>query len=241
MIDSPDISIKQGDANVLLKDVADDSVDLIATDPPYEINFENNVWDKPGVLNWEHLAKEFERVIKPDGNLVIFQGWSCVSETKSILDKHFTLKNWIIYDRVKGRGAKTNLVSTREDILWYVVDENDYTFNKISSTIKKKTNGMGLKNGNECRALSNVWTDIPPLVPWSGERVNHPTQKPLFMMDRIVRVYSNEGDAVLDPFAGSGTTAVACRLLNRSFVGFELEREYYKMSKERIENCDGLS
>ena len=93
MINGSDISIKQGDANALLKDVADNSVNLIATDPPYEINFENNAWDKPGALNWEHLAKEFARVIKPNGGLVIFQGWSCVSETRSILDKHFTLKN----------------------------------------------------------------------------------------------------------------------------------------------------
>lgn len=227
-----------GDANSLLQTIEDNSVDLIATDPPYEINFENNGWDKPNSLNWNFLAKEFSRVLKPSGGLVLFQGWSCVAETKAVLDKHLILKNWIIYDRVKGRGAKTNVVSTREDILWYVVDENKYTFNKISSTIKKKTKGMGLRNGNEYRALSNVWSDVPPLVPWSKERVKHPTQKPLFLMDRIIRLYSNEDDLVLDPFLGSGTTAVACELLSRNCIGFELDESYFKIAQNRVYSCE---
>ncbi len=218
----------------------DNSIDLIATDPPYQINFENNNWDKKDGLNWNFLASEFARVLKPSGSLIIFQGWSHVADTKVILDKHFTLKNWIIYDRVKGRGAKTNLVSTREDILWYVVDEENYTFNKVSSNIKKKTKGMGLKNGNEFRALSNVWTDIPPLVPWSQERVDHPTQKPLYLMDRIIRIYSNEHDTVLDPFLGSGTTSIACKLLNRNCIGFESEKEYFQINKERINHYGRL-
>jgi len=232
------VEIIRGDANALIQTIEDHSIDLIATDPPYEINFENNGWDKSNSLNWNFLAKEFLRVLKTDGSLVLFQGWSRVAETKRVLDQCFTLKNWIIYDRVKGRGAKTNVVSTREDILWYVVDENKYTFNKVSSVIKKKTKGMGARNGNEYRALSNVWSDVPPLVPWGKERVNHPTQKPLFLMDRIIRLYSNAGDAVLDPFLGSGTTALACKSLNRNCVGFELNSEYFKIAEDRIAACE---
>jgi len=228
------VNLVLGDANHLIQEIEDHSIDLIATDPPYEINFENNYWDKPNGLNWNFLAKEFNRVLKENGSLILFQGWSHVCETKQVLDQFFTMKNWIIYDRVKGRGAKTNVVSTREDILWYVVNEKNYTFNKVSSNIVKKTSGMGIKNGNIYRALSNVWTDIPPLVPWSKERVKHPTQKPLALMERIVRVFSNENDVVLDPFMGSGTTAVACKLLNRKCIGFESNYDYYKISQERI-------
>ena len=167
-----------GDCYELLKKVKSGSVDLIATDPPYEINFENNEWDKEKSLDWDFLGREFYRILKPTGNLVVFQGWSSVMNTHSFLSKYLTLKNWIIYDRVKGRGAKTNLVSTREDILWYVKNEKSYTYNKISSNILKKTGGtIGRKNGNKYRALSNVWTDIPPIVPWSKERVAHPHTK----------------------------------------------------------------
>ena len=102
------------------------------------------------------------------------------------------------------------MVSTREDILWYIKDSKQYTYNKLPSTIVKKTGGtIGRKNGNKYRALSNVWTDISPIVPWSKERVSHPTQKPVAIMDRIINIFSNKNDVVLDPFAGSGTTAVS--------------------------------
>ncbi|MGI9347200.1 MAG: DNA-methyltransferase [Gammaproteobacteria bacterium] len=229
----------KGDCNDLLATIKTASVDLIATDPPYEIGFEKHGWDVYGGLNWAFLAAEFERVLKPTGTLIVFQGWSNVCETKAVLDGKLTLKNWIIYDRIKGRGSKTNLVSTREDILWYVKDENDYTYNKISSTIRKKTGGsIGKKNGNPFRALSNVWTDISPIVPWSKERVCHPTQKPLDIMLRIVEIFSNDGDVVLDPFCGSGTTGVAAKKMNRAFIGFEKDAAYCDISRERLSSHD---
>ncbi len=235
------IELYLGDSCQLIKGLGDQSIDLITTDPPYGINFEKNDWDKPGKVHWPELACEFRRVLKPSGNLVVFQGWSYVAETKRVLDNFFTLKNWIIYDRIKGRGgAKTNMVSTREDILWYVLDEKRHTFNKVESTIRKKTGGMGLKNGTEYRALSNVWTDIPPLVPWSKEKVAHPTQKPVCLMNRIVEVFSNQNDLILDPFLGSGTTAVSCQLLGRHCIGFENQKQYFELSLNRLRPNDGL-
>ena len=238
-------NITRGSENVyaidcleLLESLADNSIDLIATDPPYEINFENLTWDKKG-LDWRRISIEFKRVLKETGNLILFQGWSEVSSTRKYFDDHFQLKNWIIYDRIKGRGAKTNLVSTREDILWYIKNEKRYTYNKISSKIKKKTGGtIGKKNGNEYRALSNVWTDIPPIVPWSKERVAHPTQKPLAIMERIVTIFSNKDDIVLDPFMGSGTTLVASKNLGRSYIGADNNVTYYNMTLNRLHNVE---
>ena len=218
-----------------LKKIKDESIDLIAIDPPYEINFENNDWDKKG-LDWITLRDEYFRILKPTGNLIVFQGWSNVSETKSILEEKFQLNNWIIWDRIKGRGAKTNVVSTREDILWFSKSKN-YTYNKIYSNIKKKTGGLGDKNGQPNRALSNVWTDISPIVPWSSERVKHPTQKPIKLMERIITIWSNEGDIVLDSFMGSGSTIHACVNLQRNYIGIELNSEYFEISKNRIEKA----
>jgi site-specific DNA-methyltransferase (adenine-specific) len=217
-----------------LPTIADNSIDLIAIDPPYEIGFENNEWDKQQ-LDWEFLCQEFHRILKPTGNLIVFQGWSNVSRTKEILDKKFQLNNWIIWDRIKGRGATTNFVSTREDILWYSKTKN-YTFNKIYSNIKKKTGGMGNKNGQPNRALSNVWYDISPIVPWSSERVNHPTQKPVQLMERIITIFSNENDTVLDCFAGSGSTLVAAIRKNRKYIGVEREDAYFQIIENRIKN-----
>ena len=229
-----EIRIILGDCFEKIKKIEDASIDFIATDPPYGINFEKKEWDRKGIINWEVLAKEFKRILKPNKNLVLFQGWSEIMETKYAFDKYFELKNWIIYDRIKGRGAKRNLVSTREDILWYVNAET-YPYNKVPSKIKKKTGGtIGRKNGNAYRALSNVWTDISPIVPWSPERVAHPTQKPVEIMDRILTLFSNKGDLVLDPFMGSGTTGVSCAKLKRNFLGIEKEEKYYNLACERL-------
>ena len=205
-------------------------VDAIIVDPPYNINQAD--WDND--FNLSKIIPLCKKLLKPDGNFIVFQGWSNVCETKQLLDQYFTCQDWIIYDRIKGRGGKKHLVSTREDILWYT-NGNNYTFNKIPSTIKKKTGGLGVKNGCEFRALSNVWIDISPIVPWSKERVNHPTQKPVQLMKRCVELWTNEGDLVLDFTMGSGSTGVACKELGRRFIGVDNNEEYVKIAKERLE------
>lgn len=228
------IDLRQGDCLELMKDIPNESIDCIITDVPYNINQDS--WDNN--FDIKSSLTECKRILKSNGNIIIFQGWSNVCETKAIMDELFIIQDWIIYDRIKGRGGKKHLVSTREDILWYS-NGNNYTFNKIPSTIKKKTGGLGLKNGCEFRALSNVWTDISPIVPWSKERVNHPTQKPLQLMKRLVSVFSNEGDIILDFTMGSGTTGVACKNLNRDFIGIELDEEYFEIASNRIKEADG--
>jgi site-specific DNA-methyltransferase (adenine-specific) len=176
-----------------------------------------------------------DSLLKPGGNIIIFNGWSTVSDTISALSEYFTMRNWIIYDRIKGRGAKYNLVSTREDILWFSKGEKeDYTFNKQMSNIPKKTGGLGKKNGEENRALSNVWTDISPIVPWSKERNGHPTQKPVQLMERCVKLWSNEGDVILDFTMGSGSTGEAAKKNGRSFIGIEKSEDYLEIAFHRL-------
>lgn len=216
-----------GDCLEVMKEIHDNSIDLILTDPPYGINYAN--WDK----NLVNISQECNRIIKPNGSIIVFAGWSNVLKVIDQFEEFFTVRNWIIYDRIKGRGAKYNFVSTREDILWFTKSET-WTFNKMESNTPKKTKGMGNKNGLRNRVLSNVWSDIPPLVPWSKERVNHPTQKPLALIERIIKVFSNEGDLILDPFLGSGTTAVACQGMNRDFIGIEICSEYVDISNHRL-------
>lgn len=214
-----------------IKEIDGDSVDFICIDPPYEIEYAD--WDNPNILNWQYLFKEYHRILKNTGNLIIFQGWSNVSKTKEIGEKYFELKNWIIWDRIKCRGATKNLASGREDILWFIKSDN-YTFNKIYSNTPKKTGGMGNKNGQKNRCLTNVWYDISPVPPWSPERVKHPTQKPLQLMERLVTIFSNQNDLIIDSFCGSGTTCVAAKKLGRNFIGFENNEDYYKISLKRL-------
>lgn len=225
------ITLIHGDSSTALHGLINQGiqVDAIITDPPYNIN--QAEWDSD--FNLSKIIPLCKQLLKPNGSFILFQGWSNVCETKQLLDQYFTCQDWIIYDRIKGRGGKKHLVSTREDILWYSNGDN-YTFNKIPSTIKKKTGGLGLKNGCEFRALSNVWTDISPIVPWSKERVNHPTQKPVQLMKRCIELWTNEGDLVLDFTMGSGSTGVACKELGRRFVGIDNNEGYVNIAKERL-------
>ena len=205
-------------------------VDAIIVDPPYNIGYAD--WDSG--FNISHAIDLCFDLLKDNGNLIIFQGWSNVCKTKMVLDTKFNLQNWVVWDRIKGRGAKKNFVSTREDILWYCKGDNP-TYHKIYSNIPKKTGGLGKKNGQANRALTNVWYDISPIVPWSSERVDHPTQKPLQLMERCLDIWTNESDLVLDFTMGSGTTGVACKKLNRNFIGIELDKDYFNIAKQRIE------
>ena len=204
-------------------------VDAIICDPPY-------------LINYADLDKEFNmplaidlsyELLKDNGNLILFQGWSNVTKTKELLDQKFQIQNWIIWDRIKGRGSKKNLVSTREDILWYCKGNNP-TYTKIYSNIPKKTGGLGKKNGQENRALTNVWYDISPIVPWSKERNRHPTQKPLQLMERCITIWTNENDTILDFTMGSGTTGVAALKLNRKFIGIEQNKQWFDIAENRL-------
>lgn len=222
------------DCKIILQKLVDEGVvvDAIISDIPY--NIKQAEWDSD--FNLEDLLPNLYAILKDGGNIIIFNGWSNVLDTKVSMDKYFTIRNWIIYDRIKGRGAKTNLVSTREDILWYSKGEKSpYTFNKVMSNIPKKTGGLGMKNGETNRALSNVWSDISPIVPWSKERVNHPTQKPVQLMERCIKLWTNEFDTVLDFTMGSGSTGVACKNLTRDFIGIEIDETYFNIAKNRIE------
>lgn len=225
------IDLRCGDCLELMKVIPNDSIDCIISDPPYNIDYCN--WDND--FDIKEVLKECYRILKPNGNILIFQGYTNVCKTKEIMDNLFDFQDWIIYDRIKGRGGTRHLVSTREDILWYSKGDK-YTFNKIPSSIKKKTGGLGIKNGCEFRALSNVWTDISPLVPWCEERklYKHLTQKPYKLMERLVLIFSNKGDTVLDFCMGTASSGEACLRNNRNYIGIDIDKQCYKIAEERL-------
>lgn len=213
-----------------------EQVDHIICDPPYNINIDT--WDNN--FDIAELAKLSNELVKDTGNVIIFSGWSNVEETLLHFKKYFILHNWIIYDRIKGRGASKNLVSTREDILWFSKSKEPI-FHKMYSEIPKKTTGMGEKNGQENRALTNVWSDISSIVPWSPERKEllidgkgHPSQKPIGLMERCIKLWTNPGDTVLDFTMGTGTTGDAAIHLNRKFIGIEQDTGWFNIASNRL-------
>lgn len=224
-------TIHNGDCFSILENLIANNikVDHIICDPPYNINIAE--WDKN--FDFEKACKLCKKIMKPTGNLILFQGWSEVCKTIDIFNKEFNLKNWIVWDRIKGRGSTKNLVSTREDILWYSNNENPI-YHKMYSNIEKKTSGLGSKNGESNRALTNVWYDISPIVPWSSEKTEHPSQKPVELMERCVSIWTNPGDVILDFTMGTGTTGRAAINCGRKFIGIEQDEKWFDIARKRL-------
>ena len=219
----------------------DNSIDCIVCDLPYfgvvEADFDNQWSSEQDYLCWiESLIKEYKRVLKPGGNIFLFTSRQMNRKICNILDKYLIEKRIIIWARKRGfnntRGYA--LASGYEPIAYYSKNGGESTFNniKIKPNSKRKEYNEGiLKEGV---SLSDVWTDIPALPHNSKEKTNHPTQKPISLMERIVSISTNEGDVVLDGCMGSGSTGVACLNLGRDFIGFEIDKGFYDIAKERI-------
>jgi DNA modification methylase len=224
-----------------VKKIDGESIDCIICDLPYfgvvEADFDNQWKDENDYLQWvEKLVVEYVRVLKPGGNIFLFTSRQMNRKICNILDKYLIEKRIIIWARKRGfnntRGRA--LASGYEPIAYYSKRGAESTFNNIkikpNSKRKEYTEGM-LKDGV---SLSDVWTDIPALPHNSKEKTNHPTQKPISLMERIVSISTNEGDIVLDGCMGSGSTGVACLNLGRDFIGFEIDKGFYDIAKERI-------
>lgn len=229
--------IYQGDCLELMKNISNNSIDLVLTDPPYEldwrqsINFKNRKsmfhhkeetqkWDKGVKYLYENIFKEFDRIVKKTGSVIIFTRsefitWA-VDEAKK---NNFDNKATIIWHKTNPipQVRKKNYLSSIETILWLArwnKDKCDFTFN--------------FKTQNEMHNFMEY-----PICS-GNERTKHPTQKPLNLIEKLLSIHSNENDLILDPFMGSGTTAVACKKLKRNFVGIEKESEYIQIAEARI-------
>lgn len=238
-----DIKLYNGDCYQILKDMNTQiKVDAIITDIPYfqvvENDWDNQWRDLSDYLDWCNSCFNYcYNLLKENGSLLIFTGRQYNRKICNELDKTFYEKRIIIWARKRAfnntRGKA--LASGYEPICYYTKDEKNYTFNNIKIKVDSKrpeyTTGY-LKDGI---TLSDVWSDIPALPHNSKEKVNHPTQKPIKLMERCVEMITNEGDTVLDFCMGSGSTGVACKNLNRNFIGIELDENYFNIAKERIE------
>ena len=143
----------------------------------------------------------------------------------------------IIWARKRGfnntRGKA--LSSGYEPILFWSKGKSE-TFNSIKIKVDTNRNEYTKGTLKDGIVLSDVWTDIPALPHNSKEKVAHPTQKPIRLMERIIQLFTNEQETVLDFCMGSGSTGVACKNLNRNFIGIEKEEEYFDIAKNRLKD-----
>jgi site-specific DNA-methyltransferase (adenine-specific) len=221
-----------GDCYEILKTLEKNSVDLILTDPPYNIsrpsNFKknsdnkkfNNIsiefgqWDK-SEIDLDSLFCEFKRVLKSGGTIVIFYDvWKC-SNLKRVAEsygfKQPRICQWVKTNPVPINSKKNYLSNAIEFFCVFVKDKKGVFNSKYDK---------GIYNYPICHG---------------HERTKHPTQKPLELMKVLIEKHSSEEDVVLDPFGGSGTTAVAALQTKRKYILIEKSTEYYNISLDRIQ------
>jgi site-specific DNA-methyltransferase (adenine-specific) len=244
----------------VLRYLPERSVDLLFADPPYNLSktFNEQKFQRTSLHEYEEWLDSWLsltiRLLKPASSIYICGDWRSSAAIHRIGAKYFKVQNRITWEREKGRGAKSNWKNCSEDIWFFTLSDN-YTFNVEAVKLKRQviapyTNANGLpkdwqeaENGRyRLTHPSNFWHDLT--VPfWSmPENTEHPTQKPEKLLAKIILASSNENDVVLDPFAGSGTTAVVARKLNRHFISIELDEKYACLAEKRLaiaeSNCD---
>ena len=228
------IDVKCGDCLEMLKGVPDNSIDLLLTDPPYNVSRPNNFktmgsaarigmdfgeWDK----NFDTIRyiSELPRILRDNANVVIFNSWENLSEIKKACEENnITIKRCLVLN--KSNPAPFNrdrmFVNDVEFALWGVYNSKNkptkWTFNRQNPVEK---------------CVINTTVQSSKL---------HPTMKDIKVITYLIEVLSNEGDTVLDPFIGSGTTAVAALKTNRNCIGFEIDENYFNIARDRINRTE---
>ena len=209
------------DCFTAIKEIEDNSIDLIVTDPPYGINFTKGY--KSGSTELVHgddgfsvmffmddILKEYKRILKPNSAIYIFTRFDVMPYWWLKLKNYFEAKNQIVW--FKGGGGMGDL-------------KGNFSYNYES--IMYATNGKHILRG---RRDGSVWQI------GKCKQEYHETQKPVELIEKIISHSTDEGMVVFDPFMGSGTTGIACKNLNRSFVGIEMIETNFLTAKSRIES-----
>lgn len=228
--------------------LADGSIDLIVADPPYGLGKDyGNDSDRlsgDAYLAWsERWIDAVVPKLAPRGSLYLFCTWQYSPELFVMLKRRLTMINEIIWDRrVPSMGGTTRKYSSVHDNIGFFAKARDYYFDL--DPVRVPYDAETKKARSRPRFEGKKWLEVGynPKDLWSvsrihrqdPERADHPTQKPLEIVERMVLASSPPGGLVLDPFAGSGTTAVACARHGRRFVGFEINADYVRVARDRV-------
>lgn len=235
-------SLILGDMLEEMNGIPDKSVDMILTDLPYGTT--QNKWDS--VIPLDKVWKQYNRVIKDNGVIVLFSAHSFTAQLMLSNQKNFKYK--LIWEKSKA----TNFLNAKKQPL-RKYEEICVFYKKQPTYNPQMTKGEPYNKGVRKDQLTGSYGDFQPVeVKSDGSRyptdvvyfktsesegeVVHATQKPVALLEYLIKTYTNENDLVLDSTMGSGSTCVACVNTNRNYIGIELEEDYYNIAKNRVEN-----
>lgn len=245
-----------GDFGDLERILPPSCVDLLILDPPYNLakEFNGRKFAKQDVdeyTQWlDGVISELKSLLTADASIYICGDWYSSVSIYTAASRHFKVRNRITWEREKGRGAKSNWKNSSEDI-WFCTMSDSYTFNvdkvkmrrKVIAPYRDETRAPKDWDDTDDGAYrdthpSNIWTDIS--IPfWSmPENTEHPTQKSEKLIAKLILASSNEGDLVLDPFLGSGTSSVVAKKLGRRYFGCEMDDYYCLVAEKRLQMAD---
>lgn len=230
------MNLIQGDCLERMKDIPDGSVDMVLTDPPYGTT--SCKWDT--VIDLELMWEQLKRVIKPNGAVVMTASQPFTTTLISSNMKMFRYD--LKWTKTRGTGfynANRMPLRAHEDLIVFYKKLPTYNPQKTKGEPYKQKRGSApdVYQGKDLTVTINATGERHPLS-WrifkKDKSKQHPTQKPVALMEYLIKTYTNEGETVLDFTMGSGTTGVACVNTNRRFIGIELDEGYFNIAKSRI-------
>jgi site-specific DNA-methyltransferase (adenine-specific) len=236
-----------GDCVKVLGRITEPFADLIFADPPFNIGYKYDKYhdevagDK--YVAWtEDWMNACKKVLKPNGSFYIAIGDDYAADVKIIAGEiGLFMRNWIIWHYTFGQQMRNKFARSHTHIFYFVNDRKNFTFNDDDvRVISDRQKIYKDKRANPAGKMpDDVWDEYPRLCGTFDERINFPCQMPESLLARIIRVSSNEGDWVLDPFSGSGTTVAVADKSKRNFTGIEISQKYAKESTARLKRSEG--
>lgn len=244
------INLYQGDCLEIMKEIKDKSIDMILCDLPYGTT--KCKWDI--ILPFDDLWKQYNRIIKDNGAIILFgtEPFSSELRLSNKSDYKYDIY-WVKEKPTNFMQVKKRVGKLTENICVFYKKQCTYNPQMVKHNGKKVTNKPSERNA---KFKSVVASDSPTLsikpyedtgyrYPCDILNINreklgstvHPTQKPVELLEWLIKTYTNEGEVILDNCMGSGSTGVACKNLNRSFIGIELDENYFNIAKERIDKA----
>lgn len=235
------INLYQGDCLEVMKEIKDKSIDMILCDLPYGTT--KCKWDV--IIPFDKLWEQYNRIIKDNGAILLFGSEPFSSELR-LSNKENYKYDWI-WDKVKPNGhlvAKYRPMQRTENISVFGNGKLNYYPIMVDRDKPKKSKEYsrteimgGISNSTEKIVNKKYPQNVLIYSNASQKNKLHPTQKPVELLEYLIKTYTNENDLVLDNCMGSGSTGVACKNTNRKFIGIELDEKYFNIAKERIDKA----